>query len=421
MLLGCIADDFTGATDLANMLVRGGMRTIQTIGVPTSKPENVDAVVVALKTRTIRPEDAVAQSLDALAWLKANGAQQIYFKYCSTFDSTAKGNIGPVMDALMRELKTDFTIACPAFPENGRTIFRGYLYVGDVLLSESGMKDHPLTPMIDANLVRVLKAQTAHKVGLVRYDTVAQGPEAVRERIAALRQEGVCAAVVDAVSDADLATIGAACAEMPLVTAGSGVGLGIALNHRAAGNLKHASEAAQLPRLAGRSAVVSGSCSLATNGQVKHWVDAGRAAIRIDALELASDAGLIARIVEQALGQVAKAPVLIYATAPPEEVRRVQAALGVERAGQITEAALAEVARALVERGGVSKLVAAGGESSGAVVQALGVESVRIGPQIDPGVPWTMTGGPKPIALALKSGNFGTPDFFSKALRQIEA
>ena len=388
---------------------------------PTSEPENVDAVVVALKTRTIRPEDAVAQSLDALAWLKANGAQQIYFKYCSTFDSTAKGNIGPVMDALMRELKTDFTIACPAFPENGRTIFRGYLYVGDVLLSESGMKDHPLTPMIDANLVRVLKAQTAHKVGLVRYDTVAQGPEAVRERIAALRQEGVCAAVVDAVSDADLATIGAACAEMPLVTAGSGVGLGIALNHRAAGNLKHASEAAQLPRLAGRSAVVSGSCSLATNGQVKHWVDAGRAAIRIDALELASDAGLIARIVEQALGQVAKAPVLIYATAPPEEVKRVQAALGVERAGQITEAALAEVARALVERGGVSKLVAAGGESSGAVVQALGVESLRIGPQIDPGVPWTMTGGPKPIALALKSGNFGTPDFFSKALRQIEA
>ena len=421
MLLGCIADDFTGATDLANMLVRGGMRTIQTIGVPTSKPENVDAVVVALKTRTIRPEDAVAQSLDALAWLKANGAQQIYFKYCSTFDSTAKGNIGPVMDALMRELKTDFTIACPAFPENGRTIFRGYLYVGDVLLSESGMKDHPLTPMIDANLVRVLKAQTAHKVGLVRYDTVAQGPEAVRERIAALRQEGVCAAVVDAVSDADLATIGAACAEMPLVTAGSGVGLGIALNHRAAGNLKHASEAAQLPRLAGRSAVVSGSCSLATNGQVKHWMDAGRAAIRIDALELASDAGLIARIVEQALEQVAKAPVLVYATAPPEEVKRVQAALGVERAGQITEAALAEVARALVERGGVSKLVAAGGESSGAVVQALGVESLRIGPQIDPGVPWTMTGGPKPIALALKSGNFGTPDFFSKALRQIEA
>ena len=415
MILGCIADDFTGATDLANMLVRGGMRTIQTIGLPTSRPENVDAVVVALKTRTIRPEDAVAQSLDALAWLKANGAQQIYFKYCSTFDSTAKGNIGPVMDALMRELKTDFTIACPAFPENGRTIFRGYLYVGDVLLSESGMKDHPLTPMIDANLVRVLKPQTAHKVGLIRYDTVAQGPEAVRERIAALRQEGVCAAVVDAVSDADLATIGAACAEMPLVTAGSGVGLGIALNHRAAGNLKHASEAAQLPRLAGRSAVVSGSCSLATNGQVKHWVDAGRAAIRIDALELASDAGLIARIVEQALEQVAKAPVLVYATAPPEEVKRVQAALGVERAGQITEAALAEVARALVERGGVSKLVAAGGESSGAVVQALGVESLRIGPQIDPGVPWTMTGGPKPIALALKSGNFGTPDFFSKA------
>ena len=362
MLLGCIADDFTGATDLANMLVRGGMRTIQTIGLPTSRPGDVDAVVVALKTRTIRPEDAVAQSLAALAWLKANGAEQIYFKYCSTFDSTSTGNIGPVMDALMRNLDTDFTIACPAFPENGRTIFRGYLYVGDLLLSESGMKDHPLTPMTDANLVRVLSPQTAHKIGLIRYDTVARGPDAVRERIAALRQEGIGAAVVDAVSDADLATIGAACAEMALVTAGSGVGLGIALNHRAAGHLMHAADAAQLPRLAGRSAVVSGSCSLATIGQVKHWVEAGHAAIRIDTLELASDAGLIARIVEQALGQVEKAPVLVYATAPPDEVKRVQAALGVERAGRITEAALAEVARALVERGGVTKLVAAGGE-----------------------------------------------------------
>ena len=190
MLLGCIADDFTGATDLANMLVRGGMRTVQMIGIPTEKTYNVDAAVVALKTRTIAPEDAVAQSLAALKWLKANGAQQIYFKYCSTFDSTPKGNIGPVMDALMKELKTDFTIACPAFPENGRTIFRGYLYVGDMLLSESGMKDHPLTPMTDANLVRVLQPQTAHKVGLIKYDTVARGADAVRERIAALKAEG---------------------------------------------------------------------------------------------------------------------------------------------------------------------------------------------------------------------------------------
>lgn len=421
MLLGCIADDFTGATDLANMLVKGGMRTVQMIDVPTAKLDfDVDAVVVALKTRTIAPADAVAQSLAALAWLQAHGAQQIYFKYCSTFDSTPKGNIGPVMDALMKKLGTDFTIACPAFPENGRTIFRGYLYVGDMLLSESGMKDHPLTPMTDANLVRVLQPQTAHKVGLVKYDVVARGPAAVRERITALKAEGIGAAVVDAVSDADLKTIGTACADMPLVTAGSGVGLGIALHHREAGHLDHAATAAQLPRIAGRSAVVSGSCSVATNAQVKHWIDAGKPAIRVDALKLAVDTGEVTRIVDAALTAVAQAPVLVYATAAPEEVKRVQAALGVERAGQITEAALAAVARALVETGGVTKLVAAGGETSGAVVQALKVSALRIGPQIDPGVPWTLSAGAKPIALALKSGNFGTTDFFSKALQQID-
>ena len=421
MILGCIADDFTGATDLANMLVRGGMRTIQTIGVPASKVEGADAVVVALKTRTIAPEEAVTQSLAALKWLKANGAQQIYFKYCSTFDSTASGNIGPVMDALMQVLNTEFTIACPAFPENGRTIFRGYLYVGDLLLSESGMKDHPLTPMIDANLVRVLQPQTARKVGLIKYDTVARGADAIRERIVGLKAEGVGAAVVDAVSDADLNAIGSACADLALVTAGSGVGLGIALHHRAAGRLAHAAEAAPLPRLAGRSAVVSGSCSLATNSQVKYWIDAGKKAIRVETLKLASDPAELPRIVSQALEEAAKGPVLVYASAPPEEVRRVQAALGVERAGQITEAALSEAARQLVLHGGVTKLIVAGGETSGAVVQALGVESLRIGPQIDPGVPWTMSVGPRPIALALKSGNFGAIDFFDKALRQIEA
>jgi len=185
VLLGCIADDFTGATDLANMLVRGGMRTIQTIGVPaTPLAEDVDAVVVALKSRTIPASKAVAQSLAALAWLQQSGARQIYFKYCSTFDSTPKGNIGPVTDALMDALGTGFTIACPAFPENGRTICRGYLFVGDVLLSESGMKDHPLTPMADANLVRVLQAQTRRKVGLIRYDILARGAQALREEIA---------------------------------------------------------------------------------------------------------------------------------------------------------------------------------------------------------------------------------------------
>ncbi len=417
MLLGAIADDFTGATDLANMLVRGGMRTVQTIGVPDAVAPDVDAVVVALKSRTIAPRDAVMQSLAALRWLKANGAQQIYFKYCSTFDSTPAGNIGPVTDALMIALGTDFTIACPAFPENGRTIFRGYLYVGDVLLSESGMKDHPLTPMTDANLVRVLQAQTTRKVGLVRFDTVARGAASIRERIDALTAEGAGMAVVDAVSDADLAAIGEACEDMPLVTAGSGVGLGLAQNARAKGRLNHAASAASLPRITGYAAVVSGSCSQATNGQVEEWRRT-RPAFRVDALELAAGKPVVEQALAWAQTCIAREPVLVYATSKPEEVKAVQARLGVEAAGKLIEDALARIARGLVAMG-VRKMVVAGGETSGAVVQALGVNTLRIGPQIDPGVPWTVANGEPAIALALKSGNFGTPDFFAKALEQI--
>ena len=417
MLLGAIADDFTGATDLANMLVKGGMRTVQTIGIPDAPVPDVDAVVIALKSRTIAPADAVSQSLAALRWLKANGAGQIYFKYCSTFDSTPQGNIGPVTAALMQALGTEFTIACPAFPENGRTIFRGYLYVGDLLLSESGMKDHPLTPMTDANLVRVLQAQTTHKVGLIRFDAVARGATVVRERINALRQEGVAIAVVDAVSDQDLITIGEACEDMPLVTAGSGIGLGLALNARAKGRLAHAATAATLPRVEGLGAIVSGSCSIATNGQVAEWCRS-RPAFRIDALELAAGRPMVEEALSWARARVADEPVLIYATSTPDDVKAVQARLGVEPAGKLIEDALAQAAQGLVAFG-VRKLVVAGGETSGAVVQALGVNALRIGPQIDPGVPWTVSAGEPAIALALKSGNFGAPDFFAKALEQI--
>ena len=417
MLLGAIADDFTGATDLANMLVRGGMRTVQTIGVPDAVAPDVDAVVVTLKSRTIAPRDAVMQSLVALRWLKANGAQQIYFKYCSTFDSTPAGNIGPVTEALMIALGTDFTIACPAFPENGRTIFRGYLYVGDMLLSESGMKDHPLTPMTDANLVRVLQAQTTRKVGLVRFDAVARGAATIRERMDALKAEGAGMAVVDAVSDADLVAIGEACEDMPLVTAGSGIGLGLALNARAKGRLNHAASAASLPRIEGHAAVVSGSCSQATNGQVEEWRRA-RPAFHVDALELAAGKPVVEQARAWAQARIAQEPVLIFATSKPDEVKAVQARLGVEAAGKLIEDALAQIARGLVSMG-VRKLVVAGGETSGAVVQALGVNALRIGPQIDPGVPWTVAIGEPPLALALKSGNFGTPDFFAKALEQI--
>ncbi|HUC45085.1 MAG TPA: 3-oxo-tetronate kinase [Hyphomicrobiaceae bacterium] len=420
MLLGCIADDFTGATDLANMLVRGGMRTVQTIGVPAAPLAlEVDAVVVALKSRTIAAREAVAQSLAALGWLRQGGCQQIYFKYCSTFDSTPKGNIGPVSEALMEAMGTDFTIACPAFPEVGRTICRGYLFVGDVLLSESGMKEHPLTPMTDANLVRVLQAQTRRKVGLIRYDTVAHGAAALREKIEALRHDGIAIAVVDALSDQDLVAIAQGCEDLPLITAGSGVGLGIALNHRGAGRLKYAATAAALPRMPGYAAVLSGSCSVATNGQVSHWIES-KPALRIDPLRLAAGQPVAQEALNWARSRLDAGPVLIYATANPREVQAVQNELGAERAGHLVEQALARIAEGLV-RAGVRNLVIAGGETAGAVVGALGIRALRIGRQIDPGVPWTESIGDEPIALALKSGNFGSPDFFVKALAQLES
>ncbi|MFM0370635.1 3-oxo-tetronate kinase [Paraburkholderia aspalathi] len=424
-LLGCIADDFTGATDLANMLVRGGMRTVQTIGVPASNDAvQADALVVALKSRTIPAADAVAQSLAALDWLREQGCRQFFFKYCSTFDSTDAGNIGPVTDALLDALSaevgaTAFTIACPAFPENGRTIYRGYLFVGDTLLNESGMENHPLTPMRDANLVRVLQRQTGSKVGLVRYDTVAKGVSSVRESFAALRGDSVRIAIADAVSDADLYVLGEACADLTLITGGSGVALGLPANFRRAGSLAEGNDAAQLPRVEGLSAVLAGSASKATNAQVAVWRET-RPAFRIDPLAAARGEPVIEQALAFAQPYLDKAePVLIYATATPDEVKAVQRELGVNEAGHLVESTLASIARGLHERG-VRKFVVAGGETSGAVVQALDVRTLRIGAQIDPGVPATATTDADPLALALKSGNFGTTDFFDKALRHLD-
>jgi uncharacterized protein YgbK (DUF1537 family) len=419
MLLGCIADDFTGATDLANNLVRGGMRTVQTIGVP-SQPlsEDTDAVVVALKSRTTPAYDAVAQSLAALEWLRARGCRQIYFKYCSTFDSTPGGNIGPVTEALMNTLGCDFTIACPAFPENGRTVFNGHLFVGDDLLSESGMRDHPLTPMRDSNLIRVLQAQATFKVGHIAYDVVACGAEAIRDRIAALKAGRVRIAIVDAISNDDLRKLGAAISDLPLVTAGSGVALGLPQNFAA--HLAHASHAAALPQRPGYRAIISGSCSVATNTQVLNFIKAGGAAHALDPLKVAAGEHEVERAVAWALPRLAGRPVLIYSTAEPARVTQIQQALGVAHAGALVERALASVASSLVHVG-VTQLVVAGGETAGAVVQALGATALRIGPQIDPGVPWTATEGGTPILLALKSGNFGAPDFFTKSFTLLDS
>ncbi|AET91814.1 type III effector Hrp-dependent outer [Burkholderia sp. YI23] len=421
-LLGCIADDFTGATDLANMLVRGGMRTVQTIGVPAAGTQiEADALVVALKSRTIPAEDAVRQSLDALRWLRAQGCRQFIFKYCSTFDSTDQGNIGPVADALLDELGDDFTIACPAFPENGRTIFRGNLFVGDVLLNESGMEHHPLTPMTDPNLVRVLQRQTKSKVGLIRYDTIAKGAEAIRARIGELKKDGVRLAIADAVSDADLHVLGDACRDLKLITGGSGIALGLPKNFRTANLLAHAEHAADLPKLDGKSVVLAGSASKATNAQVAHW-RASKPSLRIDPMALSRGEPVVNEAVAFARDHFAKNDtVLIYATSSPDEVKAVQKELGVEKAGHLVEDALASIARRLRDEG-CTKFVVAGGETSGAVVQALDVRSLRIGPQIDPGVPATQAIGESAkdrLGLALKSGNFGATDFFEKALKAL--
>ncbi len=424
-LLGCIADDFTGATDLANNLVRSGMRTVQTIGVPADAEARVDAdaIVVALKSRTMPADEAVAQSLAALRWLQAQGVEQVYFKYCSTFDSTPQGNIGPVTDALLDALHgpgQGFTIACPAFPENHRTVFKGHLFVGDVLLSDSGMRHHPLTPMTDANLVRVLQAQTRRRVGLVPHEVVAQGAEAIAQRFEALRAEGVGVAVVDAVGNADLLRIGQALAGMPLVTAGSGIAIGLPQNWQTPGDAAEGEAADQLPPATGHQAVVSGSCSVATNAQVRQFRAQGRPAFAVHPLEIVAGIDVVGQALAWAGPRLAQGagPVLVYATAEAQAVRAVQAQLGVAEAGALVEHTLSRIAVGLVQAG-VRQLVVAGGETSGAVVQALGVTQMAIGPQIDPGVPWTAVQSPvcpgEVVQVALKSGNFGHVDFFSKA------
>lgn len=413
MLLGCIADDLTGATDLALMLARNGLRTVQTIGVPDGAAPDAEAIVVALKSRTIPARDAVAQSLAALRWLKSSDARQIFFKYCSTFDSTAEGNIGPVADALLDALGSDFTIFCPAFPANQRSIFLGHLFVGQVLLSDSGMRHHPLTPMTDSNLVSVLAQQTRHKVGLVPFAEVEAGPDAVRAAFARLRQAGIRHAVVDAVSDKHLMTIGEAVAELALVTGGSGVAMGLPGNFRRQGLAPARATGSDLPPGRGHAAVLAGSCSTATLGQIEA-MRATHPALAIDVLEIAAGKDVAGAALSWATPKLGKEPVLIYASQPPEAIKVIQEKLGRAQSGEMVEHVMAKIATGLVAAG-VGRLVVAGGETSGAVVTALGVRTLQIGPEIDPGVPWTAAlDGPR-IALALKSGNFGGRDFFTKA------
>lgn len=421
ILFGAIADDFTGATDLANILVRGGMRTVQTIGVPTADTElpECDAVVVALKSRTIPVGEAVAQSLAALEWLQAHGAQQFFLKVCSTFDSTDAGNIGQVADALLDALGEKIAVVCPAYPDNRRTVFQGHLFVGEALLSDSPMRNHPLTPMTDASLVRVMGRQSRHPVGLLPWSKVGAGETAINEELAALAAQGVRHALVDAVRDQDLYAIGAASRNLRLLTGGAGLALGLPQNFREAGLLPVEANADALGTVGGAAAVLAGSCSEATRAQV---ADMARRclAVVIDPLVADDAAGLAAAALGKAAGALSRGEtVLFYSSADPAAIAAVQSRLGLEHAASLVEQTFALLAQALVAQN-VRRLVVAGGETSGAVVGALGVKALAIGPQIDPGVPWTRVLGPEPLLLALKSGNFGRTDFFSRALDMVQ-
>lgn len=429
IVLGAIADDFTGATDLANNLVRGGMRCVQMIGIPegplsppeTAALENADAIVVALKSRSTPASEAVASSLAALDWLQARGPRQIFFKYCSTFDSTDTGNIGPVSDALLEHLGGALTVMVPAFPVNGRTVYQGHLFVGDRLLNDSGMQEHPLNPMVDADLVRVLSRQTPHRVGLAARPVLERGAEFARRHFDALAEQGVRHVICDTLDEHDLEVLAEAVVDFPLVTGGSGLGQALPDHYCQRGWLDAVAEPGRLDPAVGGALVLSGSCSRATLGQVAHFL--GRhPGFALDPLALAEGDDHLAAALSFARGHLADGgPVLVYASADPERVKAVQAALGVERAGRLVEEALGQLAKTLVDEG-VGRLVVAGGESAGAVVSALGVRQLRIGSQIDPGVPWTQAPLPSrtaALSLALKSGNFGGEDFFTRAFEVL--
>jgi 3-dehydrotetronate 4-kinase len=413
--LGCIADDYTGASDLANTLTRAGLRTVQTIGVPSDDlalPE-VDAVVVSLKGRSIEASIAVERSRAAEKWLRSRGASHVLFKICSTFDSTDKGNIGPVMDALRADSADRIVLVTPAFPETGRTVYQGNLFVGAVPLNESPLKDHPLNPMHDSNLVRVLARQSRTKIGLVDLATVTRGPEAVRAKLADLADKGVGAAIIDAVFDLDLETIGAVAAEHKVSVGASGMGLGLA--RALAGGTAVAPDTAFDP-LGGPEACLAGSCSRATLGQIAN-AEKIMPVLHLDPNQVVKGKDEARRALAWARERLGSGPVLIASSATPDEVAALQARHGRDAAGHAIEQAMADIAEGLVQSG-VHRLVVAGGETSGAVVDRLKIPGFLVGAEIAAGVPVLRAVGAKEGAmlLALKSGNFGGPEFFSDAL-----
>ncbi|MFK8111886.1 MAG: 3-oxo-tetronate kinase [Rubripirellula sp.] len=413
-LIGCIADDFTGATDLAGLLQRSGMRVVQCFGTPDDDQTVVgfDAVVIALKSRSIASGEASRMSCEVAKWLRSIGSQRLFFKYCSTFDSTAEGNIGPVAESLLDLLQIRQATFCPAFPENGRSVYQGHLFVGDRLLHESSLRDHPLNPMTDANLVRWLAAQSQREVGLLSVEQLSD-PGSIQQTLDQLPP----LVIIDAIDDSHLRRIAECVVDHPLVTGGSAIAGHLASVLARRGNFDPSQAARSDPFVEGLSAVVAGSCSSATQEQVRVYSET-HPVLQLDILNGAED--------QQALLEHAKRWVdahlherpLIASTTDPQSLQQIQSQVGIQRAAELTETILSELAAYLVEKG-VRRLVVAGGETSGAVTQKLGVQAIRIGPEIAPGVPWTESIGTTRIALALKSGNFGSADFFAEAFAKL--
>jgi len=420
MLLGVIADDFTGASDIANTLAKGvpgegGLRTTQFLGVPCRPASSdIEAGVISLKSRSIPASEAVALSLAALSWLRAQGCRQFVFKYCSTFDSTPDGNIGPVAEALADALGVKGAIACPAFPTVGRTVYRGHLFVNDRLLSESGLESHPLNPMTDPDIRRWLARQCQTPVGLVTWPTVHAGVDPLRAALRQAADRDETLVIVDALTDDDLITIGRACSDATLLTGASGIALGLPAKFLREGLASGG--ASDFAGIDGPEAILAGSCSGATRRQIEIHA-ACHPSLNVRADEVLADRISAAQIVDFIYSHRGQAP-LVYSAGSPEDVVATQRRHGRERVAQALEQLFAESARRLVESG-VCRLVVAGGETSGAVVSALDLDAMTIGPEIDPGVPVLFTRAQPPLALALKSGNFGAPDFFDKALRKL--
>jgi 3-dehydrotetronate 4-kinase len=415
-MIGVIADDFTGGTDVAAAFRRAGLRTALYFGLPEQDALRTaaDVVVISLKTRTAPTDEAVTASVTSARWLREHGAHQLFFKFCSTFDSTAQGNIGPVGDALAELVGSRTTVVVPSSPDHKRTQYLGYLFVGDELLAESPMRHHPLTPMTDSSVPRLLRAQTARPVDLIRLHDVRGGAHRIRDLLTSISAR-TGYAVIDAVEDSDLLEIGRACLNEPLLTGAAGLaaGLGAAVREQQAAR-RDSDTVVGTAGVDGPAVALAGSCSARTLEQI---ADMRRThpSFHLVAAPNASSSSLAAAALRwyDDLDPNTPAP-LIYSSLPPHELRLVQDALGSEAASLLLETALGQIAVGLRARG-VRRFVIAGGETSGAVVTALGVDGGLVGDEVAPGVPWIHTFDETPVSLLLKSGNFGGTSLLTDA------